>query len=251
MMSERVLSLTKRYLPVAFGVLMLAAATISRFAVLSNDSFPLLWQAKHLSVSHPSTFYNRFFPVGDSVLMRMAAVMHKPLLTLEIVQVVLVPFFVLLACLLFARLLKPVSVLFGLLILSAYPDMVRSVLSVTPDYLAAFAAIAAFYFTSREQFGFAGIALGLGLLFRTHIVGLVPAFVIAIVSIQREGRIEICGRLILGALPFILLQGIVQVWSGHEFFESAQTFNVYRMMYGVDWNTPPHVDSSVFEVIAS
>src|ERR1041385_1847015 len=64
MSNERVLSLTTRWMPPAFGVLMLAAAIVSRFAVLSNDSFPLLWQARHLSFSDPATFYNGFFPIG-------------------------------------------------------------------------------------------------------------------------------------------------------------------------------------------
>lgn len=250
MSNERVLSLTKRYAPPAFGLLLFTAAFVSHFAVLSNDSFPLLWQAKHLAFSNPASFYNGFFPIGYPALMRLAALTQWPLRTLEILQVVLAPLYLLLAISFLARFLKPSAVVLALLIVVGYPDLLRSVLCATPDFLASLAALCAYYAISRERYAIAGIALGAGLLFRSHILVLLVATVIATISIGRSGRLEIVGRIVLGALPFILLQGIVQAFSGHDFFESAQAFNVYRMMYGVDWNSPPHVQVGVLELIA-
>ena len=250
MSNEQVLSLTKRYVPAAFGVLMLAAALVSRFAVLSNDSFPLLWQARHLSLSDPASFYNGFFPIGYPLLMRFAEITQDPLTTLEIVQVVLAPIYLIVAMRFFARFLRPEVIFLGIVALVAYPDFLRCVLSATPDFLASLAALTAFYLIAKEHYGYAGVAFGCGLLFRAHILGLFVTMVIATLLLHKNGKFEIAGRMVLGAIPFILLQGMIQVWSGHSFFESAQAFNVYRTMYGINWNTPPRFPISTLDIIA-
>jgi hypothetical protein len=40
-------------------------------------------------------------------------------------------------------------------------------------------------------------------------------------------------------VPFVTVHGLVQVWSGHTFFESAQAFNVWKTIHGMDWSNPP------------
>jgi hypothetical protein len=116
-----------------------------------------------------------------------------------------------------------------------------------PDFFAALFVLLAFLALVQKRFGIAGVWLGVGLLFRTHVLALLVAVVVVLVISDRRAILKI----IAGALPFVLLQGLIQVWSGHGFFESAQALNVFRMMYGMDWSEPPQLHQGMFALIAS
>src|SRR5205809_4156285 len=86
---QRLQSGLRSFGPPIYSALLLAAAIISRVAILSNDSFPLRWQAEHLSLADPASFYNGFFPIGYPLLMRVASMVGNPFVVLEVVQIVL------------------------------------------------------------------------------------------------------------------------------------------------------------------
>ncbi|MDP4199427.1 MAG: hypothetical protein Q8922_09865 [Bacteroidota bacterium] len=241
-----------RFAPAAYSALLVVAAILSRFAVLSNDSFPLRWQADHLSLGDPATFYNGFFPVGYPLLLRIAGFTREPFAATEIIQALIAGFYAILAIRLFERFLGKMGVWTAIVVVLLNPSAVRAALSVTPDFLAALAALLAFLAISKRDYGIAGIALGIGALLRTHMLVMIAAFAIAVLIFERDQGFRQSLRLCLAALPIVLLQGLVQAWSGHGMFESSQTLNVYRMMYGIDWNHPPAIlDSSMFALVAS
>ncbi len=240
-----------RFAPIAYSTLLVAAAVASRFAVLSNDAFPLRWQAEHLSLKNPESFYNGFFPIGYPILLRLVSFTHEPLAVLEILQALTAGLFALFAIWFFARYSGRLGMLIALTLTLFYPSVIRAVLSATPDFAVALAALLAFYAIAKRSYGIAGLALGIGSLFRTHMLALIVAVILALILYERDGRLMKLLRLCLTTIPFVLLQGFFQVWSGHDFFETSQAINVYRMMYGIDWSHPPtNLNAGVVSLIA-
>ncbi len=246
----------ERWGPFAYAGLLFAAAIISRFAVLSNDSFPLRWQAEHLSVHDPSTFYNAFFPIGYPVLLRLAGYLGSPFVVLEIVQVFLSAIYFRKVAQLARTQLGYGAALIALPFLLFSSQILRDELSVVPDIIAALFVMLALVElagpTEADNSKIArpsssnathdlraGLWLGVGLLFRTHVAAFVFALVLALVVIERRESLRRIGMLLMGALPFILIQGVIQVWSGHGFFETGQGFNVWKTMHELDWSNPP------------
>src|SRR5439155_20711796 len=113
------------------------------------------------------------------------------------------------------------------------PQVLRSALSATPDFLAALAVLLACvrYASTREgRLRSVGVLLGLGYLMRMHVIVFLVAMTLTLLLIDRKNVLRKFASLWLGALPFLIVQGLVQVWSGHGFFENAQVFNIWRTM---------------------
>jgi len=231
-----------RYWPYAYSVVLFVASSLSHFAILSNDVFPLRWQAERLSFAHPETFYNGFFPIGYPLALRLAEVTGNPVLTLLLVQIALASLYAILSWRLLRQVLPENASLIALPFVLFAPQVVRPMLSPTPDFLAALAVLWGFVLllSSRGNRAvlFAGAAFGIGYLFRSHIVVLACAILLVLLGMERK-NLRTVFSFVLGVLPFILLQGLVQVWSGHGFFENAQVFNVWKTIHGMDWNNPP------------
>ena len=241
--------------PAAYSILLLLVAGVSRFAILSNDSFPLWWQASHLSFHDPGTFYNGFFPIGYPLLLRIAGIAHNPFVMLEVLQILLASIYFQKSWALMRTSLGPRAAFIALISVVFFPQLVRAEFSAVPDFFAALFALLAFdKFTDNGRYSdrMAGVYLGLGLLVRTHILILTIAILLAVLLGDSSTRRERITYLLMGVIPFVVLQGLIQVWSGHSFFENEQAFNVWKTMHGVDWTNPPgHFSATVFQVIGA
>jgi hypothetical protein len=243
----------RRWLPLIYAAVLLVAAWSTHFAVLINDVFALRWQAEHLSISHPESFYNGFFPIGYPLLLRAASVTGNPVLTMMLIQIALAPLYAALVYRLLVRLVpgRSVAIVFPLALFA--PPVIKAVLSATPDFFAAFAVLAGFLWMTREgrwNFVVAGVCIGLGCVFRSHLLALAIALALALLLFQKEFRFRAFFGFCAGVLSFVIAQGLVQVWSGHGFFENAQAFNIWKTMHGMDWNNPPALGhASAFRVI--
>ncbi|HZK76629.1 MAG TPA: glycosyltransferase family 39 protein, partial [Candidatus Kapabacteria bacterium] len=237
-----------------YAAVLLSAAWLSHFAMLSNDVFPLRWQANQLSLHHPETFYDGFFPIGYPLLLRLAGLTGNPVLATMILQIALAAIYARLAWGVLRATLSEEAAIIALPFVLFLPQIAGNILSVTPDFLAALSAIAAFCFliptNTRRNIFFAGICLGAGYLFRTHLIVLVLSLTLALLIFEKKRRFRAILWLFAGALPFVIAQGMLQVWSGHGFFENAQAFNMWRMIHGMDWNNPPALDGvTAFEIM--
>ncbi len=237
-------SFVRRFgLPLLYAAVLLCSVGISHFAILSNDVFPLRWQAEHLSFHDPATFYNGFFPIGYPLLDWLASVIGNPVLTMMLLQIALAPVYVFLVQRILMRVNGRDATVAALPLVLFAPQIISNVLSATPDFLAALCVLVGFRFIFRDdrpgRFVTVGIALGIGYLFRAHVIVLALALAAACLFIERPRPFRACGLLLLGTVPFVVAQGILQVWSGHGFFESDQAFNIWRMMHGSNWNHPP------------
>ena len=244
--------LTARWGPWVYALLLLGAAWYSQFAVLSNDSFPLRWQSEHLSLSQPTSFYDGFFPIAYPLLMRLAREIGSPFRVMETVQILLAALYFKKASRFASSNLDEPSALIALPFLIFAPQLIRAELSAVPDFFAALFVLLAFVaWTSGKDNGrWTGLYLGIGLLFRTHVFALAIALTLALIILDRRRSLKRIMQVWIGAAPFVLLQGIIQLWSGHGFFETGQAFNLWKTMHGVDWSNPPSLfGASLLQVI--
>jgi len=237
-----------------YAAALLAVAWHSRFAMLSNDVFPLRWQAEHLSLYHPETFFDGFFPIGYPLLLRVMSLTGNPVLASLLLHIAFAAFYVVLVRRLLPAILDSAAALVALPLVLFTPQIAGNVLSVTPDFPAAFCVVAAFFLFTRGDTGrnifLAGVCMGAGYLFRTHVIILAVSFALAVLLLEKSHRLRTVFWFCVGVLPFVIAQGLLQVWSGHGFFENAQAFNIWRTMYGMDWNNPPALGgASVLDVI--
>jgi hypothetical protein len=236
---------------------LLASAWFSHFAVLINDVFLLRWQAEHLSISAPESFYNGFFPIGYPLILRAALFTGNPIFTLMFFQILLASFYAMLVYRLFVWIFPSItdeagiahdagvgwqSAVIALPLVLFAPPVIHAILSATPDFFSALATLIGFLFIIRESkwnFVLAGACIGFGCLFRSHLLVLFIALALSLLLFQNGRRWNTFLGFCAGALPFVIAQGLVQIWSGHGFFENAQAFNIWKTMHGMDWSNPP------------
>ena len=239
----------------AYPALLLIMAAVSHFAILSNDSFPLQWQAEHLSLHDPASFFNGFFPIGYPLLLRITDLFGNPYTLLEIFQILLAGLYLKKVWAfiqpLFGSTISPIATVF--IVFS--PQLIRAELSAVPDFFAALFvlfAIVKIVEGGRHLDRIAGVYLGLGLLFRAHVLAFIVGISIALIIVEWRAGLRRTADICVAAIPFLIVQGLIQVWSGHDFFENLQAFNVWKAMHGVDWANPPsHFSATIFQVITA
>jgi hypothetical protein len=250
--SNKLHSVHERWLPWIYGLLLFVVAWSSDFAVLSNDSFPLRWQAAHLSFHDASSFYNAFFPIGYPVILRTFEGFGNPFVPVVALQI--------LASIGYARVLLRLSGRFlrsgAQIVASTFvlfsPLVVRGVLSAVPDFLLSLLVLLAFesYMSStRDGDRKAGVFLGLGILLRFHGLAVVGGLTLAVLMLE-SAPISRLRDIYTGFLPFVIFQSVIQLLSGHGPFETGQAFNIWKTMHGIDWSHPPEAFSKhAWEVI--
>jgi hypothetical protein len=234
---------------VLYALVLLLVARRSHFAILANDAFPLLFQAESLSWSDPRSFYNGFFPIGYPALLRVLLLFGR-----QHVDATGVIVNILLAAPLVWCLVKLFALqgwtrwwaLLGTTIAIFLPEMLRGVLSLRPDFIVTVLATGAFLAYRKDRFWLAGLLLGASCLFRTHALALVIAF--AVVGLIYHNWRDVI-RLILYVLPFLALQGFLNIAAGESFFSSSQGFNVAKMIYGADWRQDQLVQPSAIDLM--
>ncbi len=215
--------------------------------------FALRWQAEHLSLHHPDSFYNGFFPIGFPLLLRFASITGNPVFTLLLLQIAIAPYYAVMIDQLLCKLISARAAAIALPLVLFAPPVLHAISSPTPDFFAALAVLSGCLFLTRGNqwdMVLAGASFGLACLFRSHILALVLAIGIVILWHRKESRSRALMEFGIGTLPFILAQGLLQVWSGHGFFENAQAFNIWKTMHGMDWSNPPALGQAhVFDII--
>lgn len=232
-----------------YAALMTLIAYRSHFAILANDAFPLLFQAESLSMGDARSFYNGFFPIGYPILLRTLLLLgrqHVDATGVFFNLAIAAPMIYALCKLLALQGWKSWWALFGVTIALFLPEMVRGALSLRPDFIVTVLAACALFAYQRKRFGIAGLLLGCSCLFRTHALALVFAFALAALLFhQGKGAL----RLVIFALPFLLIQGGINLLAGESFFSSAQAFNVAKMINGADWRQQQSIPPSTLSII--
>ena len=153
-------------MPAVYAAVLFVAAWYSHFPIIINDVFALRWQAEHLSLSNPGSFYNGFFPIGFPLLLHAGLITGNPILALMLLQFALAPFYAAMVYRLLIRLVPGRAVAFVLPLALFAPPVIHAIASPTPDFFAAFAVLAGFLFlTGEDRWNFirAGVCIGIAL----------------------------------------------------------------------------------------
>lgn len=84
-----------------------------------------------------------------------------------------------------------------------------------------------------------GTSLGLAFLWRTHAIVTAAAIFFGYFLLVGIRPIRSRALMVSAFVSLVLLQVIINLWSGHGFLETAQAFNIYKFFYGVDMTNPP------------
>jgi hypothetical protein len=224
------------------------AAIAAKFAILSNDSFGLRFQADHLSLSDPSSFYNAFYPIGYPLFLRICGIVAaSPFPVALMLQIVVAACFAYVVYRIAVLILPRTGALLAAVMTLLFPDIVRAELSTVPDLFALAAVTLAVYSLFEARPLVAGVWMGIATMFRFHTIAFAAAVVIALLFMPNERRAV--WRLMLGCIPFVALCAALQLWSGGP-ISMGSGFNIWKTMHGVDWtNVPQRFEMSALDVI--
>jgi hypothetical protein len=232
-----------------YATILVIVSIRSHFAILANDTFPLLFQAEHLSTADPQSFYNGFFPIGYPLTLKALLLFGRQHIDVTGVLLNLALSFGLIYCLiklLATADLKGLWLILAVTITIFLPEMVRGVLTLRPDFIVAVLATGAFLCYRCNRFDLAGLLLGSACLFRTHALALVIAIVI--VTFIFHGWRDVL-KCLLFAIPFVALQGLINLYAGESLFASAQGFNIAKMVHGADWRQEQLQSPNALDII--
>lgn len=206
------------------------------------------YQADHLSLADPASFYNAFYPIGYPLFLRVCSwVTGSPFHSALVCQILIAGIFAYFLHKMAVLILPRTAALVAVVATLLWPGVIRAELSTVPDFFAMVPVSLAVYTLFEARPLHAGVWIGIASLFRFHAIAFAIAVGIALISIPNERRA--IGRVAMGFLPFVAILLGIQLWSiGSISFGSG--FNIWKTMHGVDWsNLPRHFDRSAWEVI--
>lgn len=233
-----------------------AIGSYMQFHSTGNDFWNVLYYGRNMTLSQPESLYNGFYPFGYAFLIgQMPFTYILPIA--YIINSLLTGFFTASVSTLVFYTRNFFAIFIATFSSIAAPFVFQNAHTIGPDIgAAAFVAFAIFllwknHFEEQSEhaqldFILVGASLGLGFLTRTHvIVSAVAIFVSYFLLIGiRPFRSRV---LMVGVFSFfVVLQVIVNLVSGHGMFETAQAFNIYKFLYGIDPTyspTPTEIES--------
>jgi hypothetical protein len=238
-----------------YGMVCLTATASIGFHVGLNDFWGNLALADLLEWSKPASWYNQFFPIGYTLLLRVlgpdpVAIAH--LLTVASGLVLLAVVWSVTR-----RLLGDAWALAATVILSIHPQIFRYVTTPGPDLPAA--ALAAVGFArafaapdnGRAKTAVAaGAWFGASALLRYHAL-VFGGLTIVATAIGRGAPWRHLRLALTGLLAVYAAQMTVAVLAHHSPFHTGQAYIFYKLVHGVNWFqvTSETTPSSVWEVI--
>lgn len=238
------------------GALLIGVTT--RFGVPLNDFWGNWLLAEFLDGRDPASFYNGFFPIGYTLFLRLLGALGDARVGAWIANALFGGLLLLVIGGLATRMVGRRWGWVAVVAASLHPLLFGYVLTPGPDIgCVTFAAWGGWLaladdrrVASAGRLLASGALLGLAALWRYH--GLVWAVAltgaVTVVGVERRGRR--CGLMALGFLAVFAVQVGVNLWSGHGPLATSQSFNVYKLMYGVDWwHVPRDLPTSIAAVI--
>jgi hypothetical protein len=243
--------------PLLFFILFVVGAVTtalggyySGFHVSGNDFWTLVFYGRQMSLAQPGSFYNGFYPFGYALLLGQLPYTYVVQLS-YLINALLTGLFVASVATLVASARYLPAALAAVFASLLHPLAFQYSNTPGPDIGAAAFPALAVYLMWRDAFGketavcsrgtsaVIGLALGLGFLWRTHVIvfsGL--ALVLGVVFRRiRPGHPLLI--MLAACLGIVSLQVAVDLLSGHRPFETAQMFNIYKLLYGLNWNQDP------------
>ncbi|OGO42141.1 MAG: hypothetical protein A2W36_06710 [Chloroflexi bacterium RBG_16_58_14] len=220
------------------------------FHVAGNDFWSLLYYGRHISWGEKESLYNGFYPIGYAFLIGQfpyGYAIQLSYLTNALLAGLLIAF---ISSLVFAtRSILAAFLAFAFSV--TIPAIFVYSNTVGPDIgTAAFTAFAVYLLWRDLLAGkgksdsilkavLIGVSLGLAALWRSHAI--VSSVVILSVYFLTTGFRPLRPKLIIVGffLGVFCLQVLANLLSGHGLYETAQNFNIYKLLHPIDWTHPP------------
>jgi hypothetical protein len=231
------------------------------FHVQSNDFWSSAFYGRNMSWSDMESLYNGYYPFGYALLIGLLPYTYVAQLAYIINALLAGLFTASVSSLISVRRFLPATLLAVALSIS-HRLIFLYANNPGPDMgSAAFPAFAA-YLLWKDAFAeenksqsnilpiLIGATLGLGFLWRTHAIVLAILILIFAVIFRILPSWSAYVKMIAAFLVLVSMQVCVDLISGHQAFETAQTFNVYKFLYGINWTrTPTPQEIEQFSII--
>ncbi len=227
-----------------FAVVIALVGILTDFHTPLNDFWGDHYLSQRLDLRHLSTFYDGFYPVGYTVLLRLLLRFGYPPLSAVVINGVLTWFLVFSMLGVFRlRGLGILPSLIGATFVFLFPQVFEYLYTPGADAGAmVFFTVGAYSLllallapTPRTWwYALAGGLLGMAALWRYHAL-LAGVFLLVAASLVYRKRFA---GVLLAAAACTLVYGCqiaVNVLSGHSPFQTYQVFNVYQHMHPVNW----------------
>lgn len=243
-------------------IITLLSGLHSGFHVDGNDFWSSVFYGRNMIWSEPRSWYNGFYPFGYAFLVGQMPYTYVIQLSYILNAGLAGLFAASISCLIAEHESLPATLL-AFACSAFYPLIYIYANTPGPDMgTAAFPAFAV-YWLWRDSFRengkksvryappiLAGVALGLGFLWRTHALVLAVIILALTLAFRLLPSMSATAAMFAVFLVFVFMQVAVDVASGHMPFETAQAFNVYKFLYSVDWtHTPTANDLKGFSVL--
>lgn len=215
------------------------------FQQVHNDFWDVYFIARNLSWHDPQTWFNPQYPIGYSVFLR--SITHGMPVVPAIVTNMFFGFCILSVCAhFFRKMLSPGYALLSLVTLSFFPQLFHYLNQGggDPGALAFFTVgavlifLTLYYFPNPSKglrFFAAGLLLGLGALFRYHVLVADGMFVVAVFAVYPR-RWKSLALVSIGVCVAYSPQWIINIATGHGLLKTQfGPMNVYDLMYGLNW----------------
>lgn len=243
-----------------FGVCLFIVKSTG-FHIPVNDFWMSFLNARFLDIKKPVSFYNGFFPLGYAVFLRIFS-FGRSLYAPFIYNLAFGAASLYGVAYLGSTVLEPHWVLLLIVVLSLAPKFFRYTCTPGADTgMSAFTVIGAAVLlegavSGQSATGFVfilgGALLGFASLWRYHGLVLAAGFITGAALFSGNPVLTLAASS-AGFIAIYSVQIIFNLLSGRRPFETSQSFQVYIMMYGVDWleTSSMKVPGSIMEVVFS
>lgn len=232
----------------------------SEFHAQGNDFWTVLFYGRNITWARKESLYNGFYPFGYAFLIGQLPYTYAIQLA-YIFNAILAGLFVASVSSLIAAQGSLPATLLALAFSISEPMIFQYANTPGPDIGAAAFPAFAVYLLWKDSFAegskpnwnmlapWIGASLGLGFLWRAHVVVLAVIILILAVVFRILPSLSANLKMIAAFLAAVSIQVFVNLISGHAAFETAQSFNVYKFLYGVNWvRTPTPAEMVGFSV---
>ncbi|MBM3126309.1 MAG: hypothetical protein FJZ87_14780 [Chloroflexi bacterium] len=222
----------------------------SGFFVSLNDFWTVLYYGRHMTWAHKESLYNSFYPFGYAFIIGQLPYTYAIQLS-YMVNALLTGLLLASVAMLVREGGFPSATVLAAGISIFQPLAFHYANTPGPDIgAAAFPAFAAYLLwrdglvrpgkvETVQTSILIGASLGLGCLWRSHVIVLAAALLVFALLFRRHANTRVYVWMLVSFAFVLSIQVAVDLLSGHKPLETAQIFNVYKLFYGLDWANPP------------
>lgn len=231
------------------GVILLSGF-YTGFHVVGNDFWSVLYYGRHITWSQKESLYNGFYPLGYAFLIGQYPYTYVVQLA-YVTNALLAGLFVASVSGTIAAVRSIPTTLLAMLASVTVPTLFVNSNAVGPDIgSAAFTAFAIYLLwkdlladkvenISTPRAVLIGVSLGLSALWRSHAIVSAVAILFSFFLLVGTRPFRNRSWMVLSFLGVASLQIAANLMSGHGPLETAQNFNIYKLLHGVDWTYSP------------